>query len=217
MNAVKRLLLACVCLGSVISARAAVIGPFLSEIHYDNVGADSNEFVAVTGPAGFDWVGWQVVLYNGSDGAPYASAGVPDPATAIGAWAEAVVAFSGIQNGPDAVALISPHGVVAEFLAYEGPVAAIDGPAAGAVARLLPVVENGVAVGLSLQRQGSPEDWDWVLASATQGLVNDGLVLERTSALPAPATWLLMLAALWGGFTRRSRVAVADGPGVLAG
>src|SRR4051812_6288929 len=40
----------------------------VSEIHYDNVGADTGEAIEVSGPAGADVTGWTVVLYNGSNG-----------------------------------------------------------------------------------------------------------------------------------------------------
>ena len=43
----------------------------ISEIHYDNAGADTGEAVEVTGPAGVDLAGWSLVLYNGSGGAVY--------------------------------------------------------------------------------------------------------------------------------------------------
>ena len=42
---------------------------FISEIHYDNVGADAGEAVEVFGPAGTDLTGWSIVLYNGANGA----------------------------------------------------------------------------------------------------------------------------------------------------
>src|SRR5436190_24340690 len=42
-----------------------------SEIHYDNSGTDTGEAIEVSGPAGMDVTGWQVVLYNGTGGASY--------------------------------------------------------------------------------------------------------------------------------------------------
>ena len=56
-----------------LPARATWVSPFISEIHYDNVGADVNELIAVTGPAALDLSGWQLVLYNGANGRPYDS------------------------------------------------------------------------------------------------------------------------------------------------
>ena len=42
-----------------------------SEIHYDNTGTDAGEAIEISGPAGTDVTGWQIVLYNGSGGAVY--------------------------------------------------------------------------------------------------------------------------------------------------
>ena len=39
-----------------------------SEIHYDNAGADVQEAIELSGPAGTDVTGWTVVLYNGQAG-----------------------------------------------------------------------------------------------------------------------------------------------------
>ncbi len=54
---------------------AAVDGPagpvFINEIHYDNVGTDTGEFIEVAGPAGTDLTGWSIVLYNGNGGGLY--------------------------------------------------------------------------------------------------------------------------------------------------
>ena len=36
---------------------------FINEIHYDNAGTDSGEFVEIAGLAGTDVTGWTVVLY----------------------------------------------------------------------------------------------------------------------------------------------------------
>ncbi|MGH7673341.1 MAG: hypothetical protein ACREMC_10630, partial [Gemmatimonadales bacterium] len=37
----------------------------ISEIHYDNTGADAGEAIEISGPAGADLTGWRIVLYNG--------------------------------------------------------------------------------------------------------------------------------------------------------
>lgn len=46
---------------------------FINEIHYDNAGTDQNEFFEIMGVAGLDLSGWQVELYNGSNGETYGS------------------------------------------------------------------------------------------------------------------------------------------------
>ena len=85
----------------------------ISEIHYDNAGADAGEAIEVVGPAGVDLAGWSLVLYNGSGGTVYdtiaLSGSLPDEGgTGFGA---AAFPFAGIQNGdPDGVALVEPLG-----------------------------------------------------------------------------------------------------------
>ena len=107
--------------------------PFISEIHYDNAGADVDEFVEVEFPAGTSSAGWKVVLYNGNGGAVYDAA---EPAAAPGGdgsrrrGRSTTRASDGIQNGaPDGLALVRPDGTVAEFLSYEGMSAAAEGRA----------------------------------------------------------------------------------------
>ncbi len=51
---------------SVPAAAAEEFTPFISEIHYDNVGADQGEAVEIEAPAGFDLTGWKIVRYNGN-------------------------------------------------------------------------------------------------------------------------------------------------------
>ncbi len=138
-----------------VAADPTTDGLVISEIHYDNVGADVGEFVEVTGPAGFVMDGWSIVLYNGNGGGTY------DPAIALSGTiddedgAHGAVAFSksGIQNGsPDGLALIDPAGTVVEFLSYEGAFEATDGPATGLTSTDIGVAEpSSSPVGESLQ------------------------------------------------------------------
>lgn len=48
-----------------------VVNIGVTEFHYDNAGADTGEFIEVTGPAGIDLSGWSLVLYNGNGGVVY--------------------------------------------------------------------------------------------------------------------------------------------------
>src|SRR5688572_4971428 len=52
-------------------AAAAIPSVRISEIHYDNVGTDAGESIEISGPAGMDVTGYQIVLYNGNGGASY--------------------------------------------------------------------------------------------------------------------------------------------------
>ena len=86
------------------SVHQAVTMPAIrfAEIHYDNVGTDTGEAIEVSGPAGADVPGWQVVLYNGNGGASYDTKTLSGtiPAT-CGARGVLVINYpaNGIQNG----------------------------------------------------------------------------------------------------------------------
>ncbi|MFI7675804.1 ExeM/NucH family extracellular endonuclease [Actinophytocola sp. NPDC049390] len=127
--------------------------PFLSEIHYDNAGTDTGEALEIEAPVGFDLSGWQLALYNGNGGGVYntrtLSGTVPDAGVVV-----ATYPTDGLQNGsPDAVALVRPDGTVAEFLSYEGPLTATNGPANGTTATDIGVAEGSATpVGYSLQK-----------------------------------------------------------------
>lgn len=151
--------------------------PYISEIHYDNAGADAGEFIEVQIPAGTSTAGLSVVLYNGSTGLQYDSDPLPAVTAPVDAAAVALVTYAGtLQNGsPDAVALVS-DGAVLEFLSYEGTFAAGNGPAAGMTSADIGVAETGSdPAGFSLSRSYDPEadvlGWS-APAAATPGVVN---------------------------------------------
>ncbi|MEV6299164.1 ExeM/NucH family extracellular endonuclease [Actinoplanes sp. NPDC051861] len=139
--------------GPVAAAEVAADTPFLSEIHYDNAGADSGESIEVQAPAGFDLTGWKVVLYNGNGGAAYNTSTLSGLVPAAGV---VVVTYpvDGIQNGaPDGVALVRADGSLAEFLSYEGVFPASGGAADGQTSVDIGVSELGTTpVGQSLQK-----------------------------------------------------------------
>jgi DNA/RNA endonuclease G (NUC1)/PKD repeat protein len=155
---------------------AALAGPpvRISELHYDNVGADVGEQIEISGPAGTDLTGYSVVLYNGSGGANYGTTELSGtlPAT-CGARGVVVVPAAGMQNGaPDGVALVGPGGVVIEFLSYEGVFTATAGAANGLTSVDIGVLENGSGpVGESLARNAEG-GWN-ASAPATFGACND--------------------------------------------
>ncbi|HUF28318.1 MAG TPA: DNA/RNA non-specific endonuclease [Gemmatimonadaceae bacterium] len=132
----------------------------ISEIHYDNSGADEGEAIEISGPAGTDLTRWQLVLYNGNGGAAYNTRALSGriPATCS---PRGVVVLTyppdGIQNGaPDGMALVSAAGTVVEFLSYEGTFTAVGGAADGLASTDIGVEESGTTpIGHSLQRSGS--------------------------------------------------------------
>ena len=128
-----------------------------SEIHYDNVGDDTDEAIEIEGPAGTDLTNWRIVLYNGNGGAAYSDitlSGVISGTCSGRGVAVNTYPFNGIQNGPDAMALVNGTTVV-EFLSYEGAVTAADGPAAGMTSTDIGISENSAPVGQSLQRDSN--------------------------------------------------------------
>lgn len=143
--------------------------PFVSELHYDNEGIDEGEAIELVATAGFDLAGWQLSLYNGATGAPYATVPLSGTIALEREGHGALAVFlpqNGLQNGPDGIALIDGGGQVVEFLSYEGTFAATSGPAAGHVSVALGVLEGSdTPVGSSLQRggpSGDPAELIWL-------------------------------------------------------
>ncbi|SNS59501.1 hypothetical protein SAMN04488107_3098 [Geodermatophilus saharensis] len=175
------------------AASAAPTTPYVSEIHYDNVGDDTGEFVEVTLPPGTTSTGWRIALYNGDNASNVVQYDIDDlPAvTATGAPATAVLDYpaNGLQNGPrDGVALVRPDGTVAEFVSYEGVITPAGGVAAGITSVDTGVGEtNTTPVGQSLSRtfaSAGDVTGTWALGPSSKGTVNGG----GTTTPPPPAT-----------------------------
>lgn len=175
---------------------ATAAGVFLNELHYDNDGSDAREGLEVAGPAGLSLAGWQVLLYNGSNGEVYETVDltgtIPDQQAGHGVVS---VLVDGIQNGTEALALVDPHDRVVQFLGYEGTVQASEGPADG-----LESVDLGVAqasdnpAGRSLGLVGTgflAGDFTWTAGlQESFGLPNPGQTF--TSPVPVPPAALLL-------------------------
>ena len=142
----------------------APAAPRINEIHYDNVGTDTGEFIEVRVAASADVSGLLVELYNGNGGSTYDSTALSGlQMTSDGEYNYYLwnLPANGIQNGaPDGVAL-SENGTLIEFLSYEGSFTAANGAAAGTTSTDIGVAEAGNdTAGLSLQRIGDgPTDW----------------------------------------------------------
>jgi hypothetical protein len=158
---------------------------FVNEIHYANSGVDSGEFVELAGPAGTDLTGVQVVLYDGATGTAYDGSRLTET---IGVNGVAVVDFpvEGIQDGPDAVALVD-GATVTEFLSWGGDVMAADGPAAGLTSTDIGLVESDeTSPESSLQVTGTGDtsgEFAWTGPKAgSRGAPNEGQTLTAAAA-----------------------------------
>ena len=176
---------------------AATSHVFINEIHYDNAGGDTGEFVEVAGTAGTNLSDWSIVLYNGNGGGFYdtinLSGTIPDQQDGFG-----TVSFSesGIQNGsPDGLALLDGTTVV-EFLSYEGSLDATNGPANGMTSTDIGVSEPGsTPIGSSLQLTGAGTmvgDFTWSGPTAeTPGAVNTGQTFGQPVVVSCPGVLAL--------------------------
>ena len=173
------------CLWQTSCPRTRAPEVWINELHYDNVGADVNEFVELAGPAGDSLEGWLLLAIDGATGAAYAwrkLAGVfPDQQNGIGTLS---FPFTGLQDGaPDGLAVLSSSGVLVQFLAYEGAFQGVGGVTAGRIAPDLGVAESSsTPVGWSLQLGGSGRDYaqfTWQAAmAATPGARNTGQIFQ---------------------------------------
>jgi regulation of enolase protein 1 (concanavalin A-like superfamily) len=135
---------------------------FINELHYENTGADANEFVevAVANGAGVNLSTTTVTLYNGADGLSYASAtldeftvGNNDGTYTYYTMMASGFGISDIRNDLAGIAL-DCNGTfsVIDFLSYEGTFTAADGPAIGMTSTDMGVAEDAnTAEGSSLE------------------------------------------------------------------
>lgn len=106
------------------------VATVINEIHYDNAGTDTGEFIEVAGAAGADLTGWSLVLYNGGNGASYNTIALDGTLSGTSGQGFLTVNLpaNGLQNGsPDGIALVDAGGTVVEFLSYEGQMTATNG------------------------------------------------------------------------------------------
>lgn len=188
---------------------------WINEIHYDNAGGDTGEFVEIAGEAGTDVTGWGILMYNGGNGAVYKTetlAGIiDDEGDGYGALSFLI---SGIQNGgPDGIALVDASDVVLGFLSYEGSFTAASGAANGITSVDVGVSESSsTAIGESLQLVGDfAGGFSWAGPAAdSPGSLNIGQTFPREEPpkLPEkPATVPdsgATAALLFGGITALS-------------
>ncbi len=149
--------------------------PFINEIHYDNRGSDTGEFIEIAAESGFDLTGWMLTLYNGRNGNSYRNQSLSGLSfgNEFNGYQFATIDIAGIQNGaPDGIALINDSGAVQQFISYEGTFTANNGDAAGLDSADIGQREtSSTAIGDSLQLGDG--GWQGPQA-ATKGTVNTG-------------------------------------------
>jgi VCBS repeat-containing protein len=177
---------------------------WINEFHYDDDGADANEFVEIAVPAGTDLTGWTLVLYNGNPSQRTVSTTIQLGGLTITNVVNGVgfvrVTTTGLQNGgagangePDGFALVDNTGRVIEFLSYEGSFTAANGPAAGMTSTNIGsgIYEPGTGGDFgSISRTGTfsadqqppvPGTWAVNNTANTAGGVNSGQTITGTS------------------------------------
>ncbi len=168
--------------------------PWINEFHYDNVGADTLEFVEVVIPQSDSalWATLELSIYNGSTGKVTST-------SKVSSWSagDTVNGFAffftwiKIQNGPEALCL-ADTGEVHHLLFFESSFTLVSGPALGLVGGVLPVSETNTSpIGQSLGLSGSGSalsHFSWnVLNPSTPGSLNSGQSTVGCSVPGKPA------------------------------
>ena len=126
MTAMFRGKIALLFLGSCCLLVAEVEAGWINEIHYDNDGADTGEFVEVVLASGEVIGDFSLEFYNGNGGATYSTGTSADPGAVVNGYSIFSFLVAPIQNGPDGVALLLNGALVpGQFLSYEGKLAGI--------------------------------------------------------------------------------------------
>ncbi len=175
---------------------------WINEIHYDNDGADTGEFVEVVleNAGNYNLSDFTVTLYNGNGGASYDTKTLAQ--YTVGSTSAGFTIYyynytlngGSLQNGaPDGLALDYQGTVISgQFLSYEGSLTATNGAANGLTSTDIGVSETSTTpVGQSLQLLGSGtqySDFTWGGPyTATMGTTNsDGAGSDQT--LPVELT-----------------------------
>ena len=155
-----------------ISTNVNYFEPFINEIHYDNIGIDTNEGIEICAHVTENMNQLCVLFYNGKNGLIYKTSYLSD--FEIGSVYNEIevklyfLVCSGIQNGGiygDGMALIKDNAVL-EFISYETSFCAKEGPCENLVSTNINVFQtNKTQEGTSLQKVGigrHSADFRWV-------------------------------------------------------
>ncbi len=162
---------------------------WINEFHYDDHGADANEFVELIVPDSFtDFVNLHLILYDGSTGLQYADhvGSTFTTGTTQDGFTLISKNIAGLLDGMAGFALVYQNNVI-QFLSYEGSFVAVDGPASGLTSSDIGLMEDGTdSEGLSLQLSGTGDTYrsfTWNTPSTqTTGQTNNNTQLDQ--ALP---------------------------------
>jgi hypothetical protein len=176
-----------------MASKASLI--FINEIHYDNTGADKDEFVELAGTGGLNLLNWSLLFYNGSNGLVYKTLTISDITLddRNNGFGFLALAVSGIQNGAsngigDGIALIDNNDQLIQFLSYEGAFEAKNGSALGKFSKNISINQSSSPKGKTLQLTGSGNsynDFAWVLENETAGEINFDQRFISTQVPPA--------------------------------
>ncbi|MEM6697379.1 MAG: lamin tail domain-containing protein, partial [Bacteroidota bacterium] len=167
------------CVASCMQADARI-----NEFHYDDINADTLEFVEIfiPNPQPSDLSEYRIDLYNGNNGTSYEDITLDITTTTSDANGSYYVwEIEGIQNGaPDGIALSGSCGLI-EFISYEGTFTGTEGVANGVESVDIGVAENSNTPELSSIQL---IDNEWILTSAfnTKGAENELPPCEITDA-----------------------------------
>ena len=187
------LLFFCLTFARIIFAQAPT-DAWINEFHYDNIGADADEFVEIVVNEEFnDLANFTITLYNGSASQLKLYDSEPLDNFTVGSTQDGFTLYSfnftdnsrSIQNGPPDGLSIDYNGTLisGQFLSYEGTFTPSDGPAAGITSSDIGVSQSGsTPTGSSVGLTGSGtqySDFTWINfnGTATIGTTNGSQAL----------------------------------------
>ncbi|MEQ8523869.1 endonuclease [Gracilimonas sp.] len=167
---------------------------WINEFHYQNAGADSNEFVEIVANLGSVTKTQNeddilITLYNGNNGEQYSSFSGDDILAEEINYAGFQIYYvetEGLQNGdPDGISL-SIQGEVVQFISYGGTFVAADGPAKDYESIDVGVIETESTTNGSISLTGTGQfynEFSWAITdSSTKGSENKGQELQITTS-----------------------------------
>jgi hypothetical protein len=176
---------------------------WINEFHYDNNGADVNEFIEVVieNASNFNLADFTLSLYNGGDGSVYNSQTINNfiVGQSLNGYSLFTWSPSSIQNGPDGFSLDYLNSTLL-FISYEGVFYATNGPSNGLKSISTNVFEGSFTLsGHSLQLCGTGSIYPhfcWSAQPETPGEINPHQMFGEYIP-PVPVNyWIILLVFL---------------------